>query len=429
MKIKNFVNVFVLFVLIMTFPVSCDTAQSTKKPEYGQRTLEIIGIVENDPNIKSLLIASIEQAKKINPDKNSNPAQTLEEYYDFIAFAEKAMPWTLLPKMDYPELYQRMDQSLCYFYFINDQPLPQLEGKGYYNNSLQYVEPYASWLISFNEGWGAYLNTDSSWNEGYYQMALMDDHFGLKNDWYEDPANWKTFNQFFSRYLKSPSERPIAGADEPSVVVSPADAQPQGIWAIDSLSNIVQKEGVPIKSGTLNSIEKLIGEDSKYKSQFANGTFTHAYLDINDYHRYHFPLSGTIRELRIIPGQNAAGCILTWDPVNKRYVYDASVPGWQSVETRGCIILETEEYGLVALLPLGMSQVCSVNFEKNLIVGQQVNKGDMMGYFLFGGSDFIMIFQNRAGFVLDAPLKENGPSYKKLLMGEHNGSLRGRGGL
>lgn len=422
-KKHSHILVFLLWIAVWS-QISCNNSITAIKPNYGEKTKELIHIVETDSNVRSLLLASIEQAKRINPDKNSNPAQTLEEYYDFISFMEKSMPWALLPKMKYPDLYHSMDQSLCYYYFINDQPLPQLKDKGYYNNSLQYVEPYASWLISFNKGWGSFLNTEASWNDSFYQMALRDGSFGLSNDWYESPSHWKSFNQFFSRYLKSPDKRPIASPDDDAVVSSPADTQPQGIWAIDSNSQIVQKQGIPIKSGTLNSIEKLIGADSKYKTAFANGTFTHSYLDINDYHRYHFPVSGTIKEVRLIPEQNAAGCILTWDSANKRYVYDASVPGWQSVETRGCVIVETEKYGLVALLPLGMSQVCSVNFEKNIKEGLKVKKGDMLGYFLFGGSDFMMIFQPKAGFKMDAPEQAN-HSYKKLLMGERYGTLTG----
>jgi hypothetical protein len=59
-------------------------------------------------------------------------------------------------------------------------------------------------------------------------------------------------------------------------------------------------------------------------------------------------------------------------------------------------------------------------------VGLSVKKGDMMGYFLFGGSDFIMIFQKKAGFVLQAITEQNTPqSYQHLLMGEKYGVLTG----
>jgi len=333
------------------------------------------------------------------------------------------MPWRLI-EVDYANtLYDKIDQSLCYFFFINDQPLKELEGKGYFNNSLQYHEPYKSWLTSFNKTYGEYMNTEESWNSDYYQMALSDGIFGLQNDWYEEPSNWKTFNQFFARYLKSPEKRPIAELDNNAIVVSPADAQPQGVWAIDSNSMIVEKEGVAIKSGTLYDVEKLIGESSEYADSFANGTFTHSFLDVGDYHRYHFPLSGVVKEIRIISGESVSGGYITWDSKNKRYKFDPSSVGWQSLETRGCVILVTEEYGLVALLPIGMWPVSSVNFEDDLQVGAKVYKGDMLGYFLFGGSDFITIFQNKAQFILDAPKKERSDSYEHQLMGERLGSL------
>ncbi len=100
--------------------------------------------------------------------------------------------------------------------------------------------------------------------------------------------------------------------------------------------------------------------------------------------------------------------------------------GWQSVETRGCVILETEQYGLVALLPIGMASVSSVNIEDTVKPGTQVKKGDMLGHFAFGGSDFVMVFQDTVDFTLDAPMEANGEAYKHLLMGERLGSLSSR---
>jgi phosphatidylserine decarboxylase len=75
-------------------------------------------------------------------------------------------------------------------------------------------------------------------------------------------------------------------------------------------------------------------------------------------------------------------------------------PGWQNIETRGCVIIDTGKYGLVALLPIGMSQVSSVNFEKTVKVDNTVKKGDMLGYFLFGGSDYVLLFQSKVNFKL-----------------------------
>ncbi len=73
-------------------------------------------------------------------------------------------------------------------------------------------------------------------------------------------------------------------------------------------------------------------------------------------------------------------------------------------------------------MPIGMSQVASVNFEANLKVGDTVQKGDLLGYFLFGGSDFVLVFQEKAGFKLTAPTNGN-DAWQHILMGEKLGEL------
>lgn len=418
---KYYKNLFLALLAVIGM-ISCDSPQ--KSIEYGNATQELISLLDSDPNLKSLLESSLQKAKEINPDKNTNPAQSLEEYYEFVTWTEATMPWAIVKKEEYPEIFDHIFQGLCAFYFLIDQPLPELEDKGLVNNSLQYYDPFATWLNTFSKSWGSFLDTEDSWNEEYYQMAFNDPNFGLQNDWYEDPANWKTFNQFFARYLKSPEMRPIASPDLDSIVVSFADSEPQGVWAIDSNSYLIEEGGVPVKSATLKSISKLIGEDSPYKDAFADGIFTHSFLNVNDYHRYHFPLSGTIKEARIIQGINPTGGEFWWDNDNKRYAFNPNAKiGWQSVETRGCVILETDEYGMVALMPIGMAAVNSVNFEENITPGTTVKKGDMLGHFAFGGSDFIMIFQDGVRFSLEAPMQEGANSYKHILMGEKLGVL------
>ena len=251
---------------------------------------------------------------------------------------------------------------------------------------------------------------------------MKQEELGMTKGWYEDPSNWHSFNDFFSRKLKSPDQRPIAAPDDNSVVASPCDSEPQGVWDIDDQSYIVSSEKIAVKSRVFNSISNLIGPDSPYREAFAGGKFYHAFLNVNDYHRYHFPLDGTIKEIRVIPGDDALGGSITWEPELQQYVVDCSVPGWQSIETRGLVILDTEDYGLVAVMPIGMSQVASVNFEPELQVGTKVKKGDMLGYFLFGGSDFALVFQKDANFKLTAPKNDKG-AWNHLLMGEEIGRL------
>jgi phosphatidylserine decarboxylase len=132
--------------------------------------------------------------------------------------------------------------------------------------------------------------------------------------------------------------------------------------------------------------------ESAYSQAFAGGSLTHMFLDVNNYHRYHAPVDGELVELRRIPGIAAGGGYTLWDNEEKLYYYVNDL-GFQMIETRACAIFKTQDYGLVAMLPVGMSQICSVNWLPTLKVGQQLKRGDEMGFFQFGGSDIILLFQ------------------------------------
>ena len=392
--------------------------------DHEEITWELIRMVEHNQELKVLLETAIRQAADMNPDLQTNPVRDLESYYDFIDWSIKAMPWEISPQTDYVSLYDRIDQSMGCFYFICDQPLKELEGKGYYNNSLIYHEPFRTWLIHFTSEYGAYLNEESSWNEEYYQNALSNPDFHLDDNTYETPENWVSFNDFFARKLRDPSVRPIASPDDNSVVIFPADSEPQGLWRIDEHNYVIQNtedeaKGVAIKTGTLMDIPSLL-EGSEYADSFSNGYLTHTFLDVNDYHRYHFPVSGTVKEVYVTPGDDAPGGVITWDADAKRYKeYYSEQYGWQSIETRGVLILEMDRGGLVAIVPVGMCEVSSVNFEAAVVPGAKVQKGDPMGYFLFGGSDIIMIFSEETSFEMQAEPKEH------RLMGETYGLITG----
>ncbi|MCL2027400.1 MAG: phosphatidylserine decarboxylase [Bacteroidales bacterium] len=377
--------------------------------------------MSENPELEQLLIRSIEVAKDINPDTNTNPAQSLEKYFRYLNWSVKAMPWNALPGAEQiPSLFDAIDQSLNYFYWILDQPLPELEGRGFYFNSLQYVPELQPWIVAYVRSWGEYLSTEESWNSEYYALMRQEERFNLDKGWYEDPSNWRTWNDFFSRALSSPAVRPIAAPDDNSVVISPADSEPQGIWKIDAKSQIVL--GVQIKSTEFQSVPLLLGGDSKYGRHFANGTLTHTFLNVHDYHRFHFPVSGTIKEVQMIPAQDALGGKTVWDATTGRYLLIVTDPGWQTIETRGLVVIETSDYGHVAVLPVGMSQISSVVFEDSVVVGAQVRKGDLLGRFLFGGSDIVMIFEKRAGFEITVPAA--GDVHEHVQMGQEYGRFR-----
>jgi len=405
------------YLAAMVFAASILALSTACMGDDGHKpiTYELINLVEENPEIGSMLEASIAEAKETNPKPGTNPVQSLSEYYDYIDRTSELIPQDVLENPSDLTSDQIL-QSICYFYFLVDQPLPELEDKGLYKNTIQYYEPFSSWLRDFAVVWGAFLDTEESWNNETYMEFYNDPSFGLQEGWYESPSNWKTFNQFFSRFLASPEARPIASPTDDAVVVSPADSEPQGTWAIDEDSNIQVEDGLEIKLVRYYSIEELLGEDSQYKDAFANGVLTHSFLNVNDYHRYHFAVGGEIKEKKII-SQNVA-LEVAWNSTEGKYDPIDST-GWQFSQTRGYVIVDTGDYGLVALIPMGMAQVSSVNFEDDVEVGANIEKGDMLGYFLFGGSDFVMLFQESAGFEMTAAEGVH------ILMGEEYGVMRG----
>lgn len=395
--------------------IMCSLSGCKSQPKHEPWTQELIDALEKNPQAKALLVEAIDIAKSINPDPQTNPAQTLEEYYAYLDWSAKCLPWSVVPQPIGSSLYDKIDQSVDYFYFILDMPLEQLKDSDFYYPTLQYMEPFRSWFPKYHDGWALFLNSPESWKPEYRDVVLSDPMFGLQNGWYECDTNWHCFNDFFIRRLSSPEARPVAAPEDGSVIVSSGDATPQGVWDIDDEGNIVQHEGVLIKSRQFNAVDDLLGPDSPYRGQFNGGTLTHTFLDVNDYHRYHFPATGIVREIHKIPAIDAAGGITVWDDEAKRYRLECDIPGWQSIETRGLVIIETDDSGLVAVLPIGMSQISSVNFVDDVQVGDRVEKGQLMGWFLFGGSDIVYLFQK--GYTFTPASTEH------LLMGEALGKL------
>lgn len=406
-----------LLLLVGVLMVSC-TDEDPVVPEPGREHTEatkaLIRICNENAEVKALLEHAIRQAASINPDRRYNPAQTLTEFYDFVDWNVRQLPWDVMihpAPNDYERsLYGRTDQGIGYFWFIVDQPLEELSDRGYFYPTVEFVEPFSSWLSTYSQSWGDWLDTEDSWNDAYYNMVKNDPDWGLDKGWYGEGNLWRTYNEFFARKLASPDARPIADAD----VVAPADSWPKKTWAIDERNQLVYDD-LQIKTAKISDIAQLIGNDSQYKDAFAGGTLTHTFLDVNCYHRYHAPVDGVLKELRTVPGVSAGGGYTLWDDEEKLYYYVNDL-GFQMVETRACAIIETEDYGLVAMLPVGMSQICSVNWIPTLHVGQTLHRGDEMGFFKFGGSDIVMIFQRG----VDVELLHDGDL---LLMGEAYASL------
>jgi phosphatidylserine decarboxylase len=291
-----------------------------------------------------------------------------------------------------------VNDHLSASYFIADQePLLSLQNKVIAYDKAVALTPFSKWLVDYANALGAFLDTPESLTKESEQTFY--DTLSYNMHEYSKPhGGWKTFNQIFARHFK-PGYRPIAAISDQSVIVMPADSTFAGQWEIRKDSSVTVKN--------LNwKISELL-EGSPYQKRFENGMFMHSYLSPLDYHRQHAPIGGKILEARIIHGQVYQDVKVKVQEKNpemhklelKRVYEDFDTTGYQFAQTRGLIVLDTP-IGLVAVLPIGMSQVSSVIITAE--VGVTVRKGEELSYFQFGGSDIILLFEASSNVSLSA---------------------------
>ena len=337
-------------------------------------------LLEEDAELRQLAEQSLAQAAQANPHLHTNPVRSLDDWFAYMEYFLHHMPWQNLDLGEDSSFFRRIDQNIGYFYYLIDQPLDALKGRGYWYPSLQYEPRIAAWLVEYNKTWGEWLSSADSWNDEYYRLARSDSRFELDTDRYESPSNWHSWNDFFARKLK---QSPIINQQSP--IVSPSD----GVIA-----------SAPVKTASLANWLDMLG-DCPYRSKFADGETTHIVLDVFDYHRFHAPCDGRVVDCRIISGIHAGGGVIIWDETQHRYRYDQlGATGFQSLETRGILILDTPDFGYIALVAVGIQQVSSVVWSQNLkskITNHKspihLSQGDELGCFLFGGSDIVLLFE------------------------------------
>ena len=370
-------------------PGSTGTSENVAAAGRQPITQNLIALLEESelghfgpgaPNLKDWLSQSIkmsyERGVERYPPSGILNVKTLAEYYDFVDQRVQDIP---------DETYSgAFLQTVCEWHWPLSQDIPAF-GKGTIQNDYNF----AMWMTNWADAWGTYLNGSGSLR--YLQSFIEDSAFNI--DEYIIPSGgFQSFNEFFAREVK-PGERPVASPDNQLIVVSPADSVPQGVWPISAGSTITSK-------GMTYSIQEILGD---LIDDFAGGVFTHTFLNVFDYHRYRVPVSGTIVGIR----QFIKEASLTVKPGSGSYPLNTLTPvdgtGFQFTQTRSMVVIDTAGFadaGLVIAMPMGMAMVSSCNI--TLTLGQVVEKGDELGYFLFGGSDYVMIFQSRSNFQIMA---------------------------
>ena len=213
--------------------------------------------------------------------------------------------------------------------------------------------------------------------------------YGLDPEDFADPLpSFRSFNEFFYRKL-NPSARPI----DPAPVVFPADGRHLGFSDISAIDSFFVK-------GQRFNLAALL-DDTALAAKYAKGTLVLSRLCPVDYHRFHFPAAGVPSETRLINGP-----LFSVSPIalaqNLAYLW---------TNKRTLTELKTEDFGSILLLEIGAT--CVGTIEQTFKAGMPVEKGAEKGYFAFGGSSTIPIFEPGAG-TLAPDLLENSAKQTEL---------------
>ncbi|KAJ3927163.1 MAG: phosphatidylserine decarboxylase-domain-containing protein [Lentinula lateritia] len=190
-----------------------------------------------------------------------------------------------------------------------------------------------------------------------------------------DPVkSFKTFNQFFYRKLK-PDARPVDSPSDPYRMISAADCR---FMAFESVSEATR---LWIK-GREFSVARLLGNAYKAEAERYNGGALAIFrLAPQDYHRFHSPVDGRIGNMTYIAGE-----YYTVNPQAIRTALDV-----YGENARKIVPIDSPQFGRVMAVCVGAMMVGTI--QTTVEEGQWVKRGEEFGYFAFGGSTIVLLFE------------------------------------
>ncbi|KAL0573319.1 phosphatidylserine decarboxylase [Marasmius crinis-equi] len=190
-----------------------------------------------------------------------------------------------------------------------------------------------------------------------------------------DPLDsFKNFNEFFYRKLKA-SARPVDTPDDPYRLVSSADCRMMTFETVTEATQIWIK-------GRQFSVSRLLGPAFAGEADKYNGGALAIFrLAPQDYHRFHTPVDGTIGKMVDIDGE-----YYTVNPQAIRTALDV-----YGENKRKIVPIDSPQFGRVMMVCIGAMMVGSI--KTTVEEGQFIKRGDEFGYFAFGGSTIVALFE------------------------------------
>lgn len=218
------------------------------------------------------------------------------------------------------------------------------------------------------------------------------------------PDYFESFDQFFYRQLK-PEARPVD--PHPDSVVFPADGRHLG-FADSSVINEVFVKGQRF------DLPRLLNDET-LAEKFIGGALVLSRLCPVDYHRFHFCAEGVPGKPKTGP-RRIEGPLYSVNPVALRQRLDIL---WEN--KREVTLLHTEQFGDIAQVEIGAT--CVGTIVQTHVPGQHADKGGEKGYFRFGGSSTVTLFQPGTVTLADDLFKSTQDGYELYArMGEPMGA-------
>lgn len=184
------------------------------------------------------------------------------------------------------------------------------------------------------------------------------------------PEEYSSFNDFFTRKLK-PKCRPIAkGAN---IAILPAD----GRYLV--FPSFPKERGIWVKNKNFSLPDLL--QNEKLAEKYKHGSCAIARLAPVDYHRFHFICDGIPSKARQING----------------YLYSVNPKAlmkniaYLTENKRNITVFSTKHFGEVLYIEIGATYVGAI--EQTYTPGILQKKGAEKGFFSFGGSCIILLFE------------------------------------
>jgi len=179
---------------------------------------------------------------------------------------------------------------------------------------------------------------------------------------------FKNFNDFFTRKLKD-NARPIDTSF--NIVVSPADGKILAYADISNSDFIIKGFRFDVSSFLDNAV---------LAQKYRDGALLIFRLAPVDYHRFHFPVSGNLTSNKKIDGD-----YYSVNPLALRKKAEIFC-----LNKREYAIISSSLFGDVIMAEVGATMVGSI---VQTYTGSSVKKGEEKGYFKFGGSTVVILFE------------------------------------